>query len=170
MIIEDNYPIDRFVARFVAGETSPYGSWGENVAGWLATRYGRPGFLLLRYEDMVRDTVSELAKVASFLELGTSPQRLVEAVERSAADKMRELERKQASKWSSTRETRQDIPFVRVAKPGRWQSDLPENCVAMIEASWGPLLDWLGYIPAHGHATEKPSLLHTVADRASLGR
>src|SRR5919204_3004579 len=61
-LIDDAYSIERFVIRFVAGETSPYASWGENVAGWLATRYNTPGFLLLRYEDMLADTARELAK------------------------------------------------------------------------------------------------------------
>jgi len=55
-VIPDSFAVDEFAKRFVAGETSPYASWGENVAGWLATRYNTPGFLLLRYEDMIADT------------------------------------------------------------------------------------------------------------------
>jgi hypothetical protein len=88
-LIEDGYPPERFVARFVAGETSPYGSWGENVAGWLATRQNRPGFLLLRYEDMLEDAARELNKVASFLEIPPNEERIANAVRRSAADEMR---------------------------------------------------------------------------------
>ena len=61
-LIEDDYPIEKFVTRFVAGQTGPYGSWGDNVASWLSTRHNRPGFLLLRYEDMLEDAARELGK------------------------------------------------------------------------------------------------------------
>lgn len=165
-VIEDQYPIELFVARFIAGETSPYASWGENVAGWLATRYNRPGFLLLRYEDMLRDTIGELAKVASFLGLAAPRERLAEAAKRSSAEAMRELERTQALKWSSTKDTRQDIPFVRTAQSGNWQSGLPDDCVAMIEAAWGSLMRWLGYLPAHQDVDRNSSVLEAIAERA----
>jgi hypothetical protein len=144
-LIEDSYPVEQFVRRFVAGETSVYASWGENVAGWLATRYNNPDFLLLRYEDMIADTARELAKVASFLGIEVDPQRIGNAVEQSSADQMRKLEAAQGLKWSSTRKTRQDIPFVRTAKAGNWRSALPESALEIIENAWGPLMRWLKY-------------------------
>ena len=67
--IEDDSPIEKFVTRFLAGETCPHGSWGQNIATWLYTSEGDPRFLLLRYEDLVADTARELAKVVDFLTL-----------------------------------------------------------------------------------------------------
>jgi Sulfotransferase domain len=144
-LIDDSYPLERFVNRFVAGETSPYASWGENVAGWVATRYNTPGFLLLRYEDMMADTPAELAKVVAFLKLDASPERVAQAVEHSSAERMRSMEKQQARQWSSTRNTRQDIPFVRTAKSGNWKSEMPPAAIHTIETAWGPLMRWLGY-------------------------
>jgi hypothetical protein len=144
-LIEDGYPPERFVARFVAGETSPYGSWGENVAGWLATRQNRPGFLLLRYEDMLEDAARELNKVASFLEIPPNEERIANAVRRSAANEMRKLERSQAHLWSSTKDTRKDVPFVRSAEAGGWRVGLPPGAVAQLETAWGSLMTYLGY-------------------------
>jgi hypothetical protein len=147
-LIGDDYPPERFVSRFIAGDTTwpfVYGSWGENVSSWLATRHGRPGFLLLRYEDMVAHPERELARVAPFLNIDPQPQRIAQAVERSSADKMRELEKAQANVWSLTKETRKDIPFVRSAKSGGWQSGLSADSVAEIENAWGSLMNWLGY-------------------------
>jgi hypothetical protein len=144
-VIEDGYPVERFVARFVAGETSPYASWGENVAGWLVNRQNRPGFLLLRYEDMLEDAARELNKVASFLEIPPDAERIRNAVQRSAADEMRKLEKTQALLWSSTKDTRQDVPFVRSAKAGGWRTGLTESAVAQLEAAWGHLMTHLGY-------------------------
>ena len=144
-LVQDGDPVETFVTRFVAGHTSPYGSWAENVAGWLATRHGHPGFLLLRYEDMIGNTAQELAKVALFLGIQPDPEWLQECADRSSADQMRKLERLQAHLWSSTRDTRQDVPFIREAKPGGWKSELPEASVAQIEQAWGPIMHFLGY-------------------------
>jgi hypothetical protein len=144
-LIEDGYPPEKFVARFVKGETSPYGSWGENVAGWLATRQNRPGFLLLRYEDMLADAARELNKVAAFLEIPADGERILNVVQRSSADEMRKLEKSQGHLWSSTQSTRKDVPFVRAAKAGGWRTGLPEAAVGQLEAAWGPLMTYLGY-------------------------
>jgi estrone sulfotransferase len=135
----------RFVARFVAGETRPYGSWGENVAGWLAERQNRPGFPLLRYEDMLEDTARELNKVASFLEIPPNEERIANAVRRIAADEMRKLQNSQAHRWSSTKDARKDVPFVRSAEAGGWRTGLPQGVVAQLEAAWGYLITYLGY-------------------------
>jgi hypothetical protein len=144
-LIDDGYPPEKFVARCVAGEIGPYGSWGENVASWLATRQNRPGFLLLRYEDMLANTAQELSKVAVFLGVNADAERIAMAVRRSDAGAMRKLEEAQAKQWSTTRDTRQDIPFVRAAKAGGWKAGLPEAAVAQLEDAWGHLMVDLGY-------------------------
>ena len=144
-VYADNFPMEEHIRRFVAGESTLYGSWGENMSSWLATRAGTPRFLLLRYEDMIENTARELRKIANFMGIEASPERLANAVERSAADNMRKLEKQQALAWSSTRETRQDIPFVRAAKAGGWRSELPPGAVSQIEDAWGDVMQYLGY-------------------------
>jgi hypothetical protein len=144
-VLSDAAPIEEFVNRFVTGEITPYGSWGENVASWIYTRRGNPGFLLLRYEDMLENTLAELEKIAAFLKIDAVRDRLVEAVTRSSAQKMRELEKSQAHLWSTTKQTRSDMPFVRVAKAGSWRSELPRQCVAQIERAWGEIMRELNY-------------------------
>ncbi len=144
-LLADHFPLPEFVRLFLTGQTCFYGSWGEHVASWLATRHGTPGFLLLRYEDMIQDTAQELSKVACFLNLPATPDLLERAVSRSSADRMRQLEKSQAQLFTSTKDTRQDIPFVRAAQPGGWQSSLPPECAAQIEQAWGQIMRWLGY-------------------------
>jgi len=144
-LIADDYPLQEWVKSFLSSDFTVYGSWGDNVGSWLATRYGRPGFLLLRYEDMISHPERELTRVASFLDINRDPKSISEAVRRSSADNMRQLEKTQSLSWGGTRETRQDIPFIRSAKSGGWRSDLPAASVAMIETAWGPWMRWLGY-------------------------
>ncbi|MGB8012192.1 MAG: sulfotransferase domain-containing protein [Terriglobales bacterium] len=144
-IVAPDTPMEEFVPRFVRGETSDYGSWGQNVGSWLIARHHTPGFLLLRYEDMIVRPVEELAKIAVFL--GRRPDRgeLARAVELSSADQMRKLEEEQADKWVVTKATRKDMPFMRSAKAGGWKSSLPSEAVGHIERAWGNLMLALGY-------------------------
>jgi hypothetical protein len=143
--IADDSPIETFVARFLAGETCPHGSWGQNVVTWLATSEGNPRFLLLRYEDMVADTARELAKIVAFLGIAASPEQITQAVERSSAGQMRKLEKTQTDQCGLTKGSRKDLSFVRAAGSGGWRSELPASMAEKIEAAWGPLMRHLGY-------------------------
>src|ERR1700733_6949193 len=62
--IADNYPLADFVDDFANGRliSSDWGTWGENVASWVYTRQEQSGFLLLRYEDMKKDTEQTLRR------------------------------------------------------------------------------------------------------------
>ncbi len=152
--IEDRHPLTSYVSDFVAGRLSSagWGTWEENVASWVHTRSGRPGFLLLRYEDMLSQTERELAKVDCFLGLESSPECLATAIERSSADRMRSLEATQGEKWVTTKGKRSDIPFVRTATSGSWKAKLPASSIAEIESAWGPLMRSLGYELTSGQA------------------
>jgi hypothetical protein len=175
--IEDSYPLEDYVRRFVTsnGVWESYASWGQNVASWLATRRPYPSaapeergphtfgsraedapswpqarrsasaLLLVRYEDMLRHPVRELAKVATFLGIEATPERLSQAVERSSKKEMQKSEQADGSRWVLTRNTRSDIPFVRMAESGGWKSALPPASVAEIEWAWGRLMRELGY-------------------------
>lgn len=147
-IIEDSYPLDQFVSRFIAGEAvgpPRLGSWQQNVGSWLAMRENDPTFLLLRYEDMLRETESALRKIASLLGVDATPERISQAVERSSALEMRGLEKVQGKEWHQSKGTRQEIPFVRSARSGGWKTALSKDAAAEIESAWGPLMDRLGY-------------------------
>jgi hypothetical protein len=166
-LFSDDYPIEKFVDRFVAGRTCDYASWGEHVASWLSTRTGQPGFLLLRYEDMIRDTVHELSRIASFLGAHVTQDIIQKAVAKSSANKMRELEKSQAQMFAITKDTRQDVPFIRVANAGGWRSELPEPLVHKIEAAWAPLMRCLGY-ELTSQSVSRPGALETILQTISV--
>jgi hypothetical protein len=155
--IEDGYPLERYVDEFVSGRLSSadWGTWGENVASWIYTRGKRKEFLLLRYEDMIKNTLSELSRVAPFLGIDPDPARLRRAVELSSADRMRELEKQEEDQWIGTKNRRKDIPFVRTAKAGGWKTSLPDACARQIESAWGPIMKFVGYPLSHATPPEK---------------
>ncbi len=165
--IDDGYALDRFVDRFIAGSLNDYGSWGENVGTWLAARQERKRFLLLRYENMLRQTGQELTKVADFLGMQVSPEHLARCVEQGSADRMRDLEKKQGDQWVTTKGKRKDVPFVGAAKAGGWKSGLSATHIAQIESAWGPLMRHLGYDLASGQAPSESKALEAILGQPS---
>jgi Sulfotransferase domain len=149
MQIDDAYPLEQYVEDFVQGRliSIGWGTWAENVSSWIYTRGKSTNFLLLRYEDMMKDTTRELTRIAQFFGIEAAPTRLQEVIDRSSADRMRELEKLEADRWIATKNRRKDIPFVRVAKAGGWRTSLPVKSVEQIESAWGDLMITLGYEP-----------------------
>lgn len=148
--IHDQYPLEQFVADFITGKgIREIGSWGENVASWLATRRDDRSFLLVRYEDLLADTSSQLARIGRFLGIEVTTERLQQAQARSSVENMRRSEKEQGEHSGLLKGSRTDISFVRVAKSGGWRNDLPEPLAAQIEAAWGHLLGLLGYELLH---------------------
>ena len=144
--ISDDFPLEKFVSRFVSGELNhPYGTWGENTATWFYARSHSPRLLLVTYEALQSEGAHQMARIAEFIGVPTTPERISFAIEQSSADRMRELEKKQGHLWSSTKRTRQDKPFVRAAKAGGWKNELSEASIAEIESAWGGLMRELGY-------------------------
>jgi hypothetical protein len=145
--IDDSYELDRYIGDFVTGHQSSagWGTWGENVASWVFSRGARPGFLLLRYEDMKARPEQELTRIAEFLGIGASPELLRTTLDRSSAERMREMEKTQGKDWVSTKNKRVDIPFIRTASVGGWKTNMATESVAKIESTWGHIMTQLGY-------------------------
>jgi hypothetical protein len=145
--IEDGYPLERYIEDFVGGRLSSadWGTWAQNVGTWISARGKSPDFLLLRYEDMLRDTSLELGRIADFFGIQADVESRERAIQRSSAQQMRELEKKQAGQWVSTKKHREDIPFVGAASTGGWREKLSAVSVAKIESEWGALMQFLDY-------------------------
>ena len=145
--IEDGYPLERYVDDFVQGRliSATWGTWAENVGSWMSTRSKDRNFLLIRYEDLLADTVRELTRIAVFLGIDPQPNLLRGAIGRSSAEHMRELEKLQSDKWVATKHRRKDIAFIGPATSGAWRKKLPDSSLVQIESTWGELMNSLGY-------------------------
>jgi len=142
------------LSRLKTGFLGTPASWGENVMSWLGARGHDRQFLLVRYEDLLENTHREMTKIAEFLDLHASAERIAQAVDFSSADNMRKLEARESNEWVTTRNSRKDIGFVRSAKSGEWKNTLPPESVAVIEEAWGPVMKLLGYAVLESAAEE----------------
>lgn len=142
--ISDTTSIEQFVDLFLDGKLDKYGSWEDNVAGWLGAREGRDDFMHLRYEDLLKDTYGCLHQVGGFLGLRTDEQAVKAAVESSTSDKMRKMEHTGSDHWR--KRLRPGSTMVRKAKKGSWREELPPECALKIEQKFGRLMCKLGYL------------------------
>jgi hypothetical protein len=159
-VVPDGYSMDEFVERFIAAKVVGYadrvGCWQDHVLSWVRLRAGKPGFRLVRYEDLLADPEKELRALAPLLGIDPTPERIERAVRLSSASSMQTLEKQQSKDWVATKDTRQDIAFVREAKAGGWKSKLSAVAVRTIEQAWGSTMKELGYeLVTEAHAEQE---------------
>ncbi|MBY5163597.1 sulfotransferase domain-containing protein [Salsipaludibacter albus] len=82
---------DRFLRLFLAGEVGNWGSWAAHARSGLALGDDRD-LVVLRYEDLLADTRTTLARVAAWLGLPSDHEQLAPAVEASSRRRMRAKE------------------------------------------------------------------------------
>ena len=130
-----------FLPHFLHGEVEGYGAWHEHVESWLA-RPRAPRALVVRYEDLLADTPSELARVAGFLGVRVDDATLHAVVESNTATRMRSKEDDSAL---LARRKRNDVPFVRRAAAGTWTEAFDDDDLERFERVAGAALRRLGY-------------------------
>lgn len=144
--IAEDLPFETYAADFISGQVSPYGSWGEHVGSWRGARDQKPGFLLVRYEDLSGQTIRQVARIARFLGVTVDASAVEVIVERCSANRMREMERTQAGDWRPLRDRRDGHAFIRKARVGGWREDLAPALAQKVEEAWAGSMIHLGYL------------------------
>jgi Sulfotransferase domain len=170
--IDDSVPLSMYAGNLFIRGTGSGITWREHVGSWMsnaksfptvsslgrnrtsdhklrlsdlgASGHGRE-FLLVRYEDLFADPSAELSRIAEFLNVAATHAQIKTAVERSSADRMRRMEEREKTTWILTRGTRQDINFIREARPEQWRTTLTAESIATIEIAWGDMMQLLNY-------------------------
>ena len=116
--------------------------WHEHVEAWLANPH-QAEVLIVRYEDLRRDTAAELRRICTFLGRDESPARLQEIVAAASFETMKAREKTLGwdhPHWPA------DQPFVRRGAVGSFRDELPAEALARFLAQAGPTLKKLGYL------------------------
>jgi hypothetical protein len=133
-----NLDFDAFFDLFLSSGVWPCG-WDAHVNSWLTNRDKVPGgFLLLRYEDLLRDIKGESRRILNFLQIERSEKEIKEACKWSSFEHVKEMERSETQQPST-------IPFVRNGKEGQWVTMLNVVQKQRVNQKYGDLLVNLGY-------------------------
>jgi hypothetical protein len=145
-----------YLQSYLRGKAIRYGSWQNHVTTWLDSPLAKSGdLLLIKYEEMRRNTDAILAKTLNFLGIDADGERIRTAIENNSLSRMRAKE--DGSRGASPKEATgrvllkghkggtEDGRFVRTGSVGGWRQRLSEAQVALIEEYCGEALARLGY-------------------------
>jgi hypothetical protein len=134
----NQYPLDRDLSPWdfmmgPSGLAKVITFMNEWADGFGEVRNG----LVVRYEDLRADTGQELARLAGFLGLAPSPERIAEVVEYASVENMRQREREAQSESERLRPGDPDNPDsfkTRRAKVGGYHDYFDADQIAAIDA------------------------------------
>lgn len=139
--------IDAISDPFTISETNEkqvlevYRSWSMHVESW--TYQTSPNRLVVRYEDMLEHPRSTFGRVAQFLGLKPTTDRLIRAIENSSFDKLRSQEEEQGFKERPQQLER----FFRSGTANQWREVLTDAQIdKVVKAHRDQMKRW-GYLP-----------------------
>jgi len=146
---------DGYVDTFLRGKCAHQGSWQNHVNSWMDSPLaGNGNLLLIRFEDMRKNTEATVSAILKFLECNYDTGKVLAAIANNSLDRMRAKEEsvkrsgvkldKKVLIRTHTVET-EDGRFVRKGAIGAWRAKLSESHVRLIEEWTGPTLLRMGY-------------------------
>ncbi|GAB4190690.1 MAG: sulfotransferase domain-containing protein [Phycisphaeraceae bacterium] len=127
---------------FLRMDSLDYGQWHEHVAGWI----DKPNVMVIRYEDMLRDTAVELKRCIDFWGgLTFSDSQIQRAVELSRFDRMKQIEQQRGLPFRNPVQKAKSTTFMRKGRSGDWVNYFDEADLAYLISRCGRLMARLGY-------------------------
>ncbi len=152
--------MDDYLRDFLLGKVNRYGSWQSHVESWLNSPLAKNGNLLVvRYEDMRKDTEGKLLEILHFLGIERPIEIVRAAIENNDLKNMRKKE--EAAKTSGAQFTKgkgqlivghtltEQGRFVRSGSMGKWRDRLTPFQLDMVDQYAGTTLTKMGYPLGH---------------------
>jgi hypothetical protein len=127
--------VSRLTKYLVSGKHSRrmiIGNWSDHVAYWRE----KP-VVVVRYEDLLRDTEAEMIRIAAALEIDVSDDIIRECV-LNQDFKKKKLEFKRAG-------DNKNAQFLRQGRAGSWKTLLPPSVIKKIESQHARVMNEVGY-------------------------
>jgi hypothetical protein len=102
-------------------------SWSGHAESWTNTEVPFP-VLVLRYEDMLHDTLKTFSKAVTFMGLEKTAQEIEKAIHESRFEKLKEQEEKRGF----MEKNRKSESFFRSGKAGGWKNELTPQQIRSI--------------------------------------
>ncbi|MGA7219795.1 MAG: sulfotransferase domain-containing protein [Candidatus Sulfotelmatobacter sp.] len=161
--------MDGYVENFLKGKVTRFGSWQSHINSWLdCPLAGNGNLLVVRYEDLRKDTETGLMEMLDFLGIEGDPDRVRSAVENNSLSNMREKEEKAKNSGATLGKgtllrkhnlNREDARFVRSGSMGGWREKLSPEQIAMVDRYALEALERAGY----------PAGVSTQVEREEVG-
>ena len=164
--------MDGYIESFLQGKVTRFGSWQAHVDAWLSCPLAKNGNLLVvRYEDLRRDTEAGLLQMLEFLGIEGDRDLIRRAIQNNSLRAMREKEEKAKTSGATLgkgtllrkhRLDREDARFVRSGSVGGWRGKLSDSQINMVTAYASSVLVRAGYPTGLALNTEPEELASGV--------
>ena len=139
-----NHALNHFVVGSQSQTRQKMFDWSSHVLSWVDAE--GLDCRVLRYEDMLANSMAEFAGAAAFLGLPDDRERVARAVRFSD---FAELRRQEAEKGFRERPPKVGT-FFRQGQSGNWRETLSDEQVARIIADHGEVMRRFGYLDLNG--------------------
>jgi len=136
-------PVDfmDMVQKGKSGKYTVFGKWHEHVNAWLANPH-HAQMLMIKYEDLKRDTATELARFCTFAGLERDPSFLDMVAREAVFEKMQQ---KEIRLGRGDPEWPKDKLFRRRGVAGSYKDEMPADILQAFMAQAGDTLKKCGY-------------------------
>ncbi len=135
---------DVFLDRFLLKGVNPFGLWKDHVNSWMdAAETQQCELLVVRFEEMRRETERYLAQMMDFLDFPVEASVIRRAIENNSLEQMKAKEKATPQRASAQGR------FVRSGSVAGWRDKLTASQTQLIEHYAGSAMSRLGYAGAN---------------------
>jgi hypothetical protein len=132
-------PLDDYLRAFLTKGVNPFSSWTEHVQSWLSAPLSADQLLIVKFEDLRKDSVAAVSQIISFFGATPDESRIRQAITNNSVERMKAKEKETPQRASKKGQ------FIRSGSVGGWRANLNEAQVNIVREHAGALLDRLGY-------------------------
>ncbi len=132
-----NIPFSDFI-RSSSDDRRHFGPWRKHVMGWLNAPVDK---VIVRYEDLLLDTGSEMRRILGFLGIDRSDDEIKSAIDKSSFESMKSIEKSKGLNLDQLK----NVNFVRRGKVGGWASVFSDDDLNAFNEFHGGGVPELGY-------------------------
>lgn len=143
-------PLDEYLPLFLAKGVNPFASWSEHVKSWLSAPLANDKLLVVKFEDLRKDTASGVAAIIRFFGLEPNQEQIRKAIANNSVERMKAKEKESPQRASKKGQ------FIRSGSVGGWRGKLNDAQIQIVRDQAATLLNRLEY-PLDAQA-EEPAL------------
>jgi len=121
-------------------ERLPYGAWYAHVDSWINSHTHNPR-IIIKYEALLTQPIVELNRVTAFIGLNSNQDDMKKAINDSAFEKMRAIEKKSGRPYGDN-----NYQFIHRGQAGYWREYFDQECETIFKTRANHILKQLDYI------------------------
>jgi hypothetical protein len=132
-------PLDDYLRVFLTSGVNPFSSWTEHVESWLAAPLSGDQLLVVKFEDLRRDSVKTVGQIIRFFGITPDEDRIRQAIANNSVDRMKAKEKDTPQRASKKGQ------FIRSGSVGGWRANLTAAQVKIFRDHAANLLTRMEY-------------------------